>query len=111
MRRASQAARAATATTGTVSTRASAAVAPTPPRSCWFMMTTAKVSVSGPYKIVDMVSSWKARTNTSPAAVIAATASGGSTTVRAAAAGPAPLSRAARVRPGGSRSRAAWTGR
>ena len=75
------------------------------------MMTTAKVSVPGPYKIVDMVSSWKARTNTSPAAVMAATVSGGSTTVRAAAAGPAPLSRAARVKPGGSRSRAAWTGR
>ena len=75
------------------------------------MMTTAKVSVPGPYKIVDMVSSWKARMKTSAAALTAAAVSGGSTTVRAAAAGRAPLSRAARVRPGGSRSRAACTGR
>ena len=75
------------------------------------MMTTAKVSVPGPYRIVDMVSSWKARTKTSPAAVAAATVSGGSTTVRTAVPDRAPLSRAARVRPGGSRSSAACTGR
>ena len=75
------------------------------------MMTTANVSVPGPYKIVDMVSSWKASTNTSALAVVTATVSGGSTTVRSAVAGDAPLSRAALVRPGGSRSSAACTGR
>ena len=84
---------------------------PVPPRSRSPKMTTPNVSLPGPYRIVDMVSSSNAKTNTSTAPAASAVASGGRTTVRHAVADPAPLARAARTRSGESRSSAACAGR
>ena len=64
-------------------------------------MLTARVSVPGPYKRLDMVNSWNANRNTMSHPPNRAGRSRGTMTVRPAVNGPAPDVRAAQVNSGG----------